>query len=105
MNPLPGADMVGYAMMRYYHAHQGTWCMHASARCVQAGTCIAIYCARGAISIPATAATSQNVTLPVIPELYSANFLDTLLPIKHDVSSLAEPVAADSPTTYSMRGH
>lgn len=34
---------------------------------------------------PPAAATCQNVTLPVIPELYDANFLDALLP-KRDVS-------------------
>lgn len=82
--------MVGYAMMRYYLAHQGTWCMY-YARCVQAGTRTRIHSIRRSISIPAAAASSQNVTLPVIPELYSPNFLDALLPIKDDAASPAEP--------------
>lgn len=37
---------------------------------------------------PPASASCQDVTLPVIPELYDANFLDTLLP-KRDV--LVEP--------------
>lgn len=46
------------------------------------------------MSTPAAVASSQNVTLPVIPELHSPDFLDILLPIK--------PVAACSiPTTVA----
>lgn len=33
-----------------------------------------------AISTPPAASSRQNVTLPVIPELFDPNFLDTLLP-------------------------
>lgn len=34
------------------------------------------------VSTSALLASSQNVTLPPLPELYDANFLDTLLPLK-----------------------
>lgn len=43
---------------------------------------------------PSAAASSQNVTIPVIPELYDPNFLDALLP-KHDVPLSPEAKAEE----------
>ncbi|KAH9842443.1 uncharacterized protein C8Q71DRAFT_793946 [Rhodofomes roseus] len=37
------------------------------------------------MSPPPAATSSQNVTLPVIPELYSPDFLDILLPVKQQI--------------------
>ena len=52
---------------------------------------------RRGISIPAVASTTQKVTLPVIPELYSPDFLDALLPVKQGLAPTAEP-AVDTPS-------
>lgn len=49
------------------------------------------------MSVPAAAATSQHVTLPVIPELYSPDFLDILLPVKQNVVHDAPLADADTP--------
>lgn len=46
---------------------------------------------------PAAAATSQRVTLPLIPELYSPDFLDILLPVKQSVVHDAPPADAAMP--------
>ncbi|KZT74086.1 hypothetical protein DAEQUDRAFT_761537 [Daedalea quercina L-15889] len=49
------------------------------------------------MSTPPAAASSQNVTLPVIPELYSPDFLDILLPVKQDAVSRAESDGVTAP--------
>lgn len=46
---------------------------------------------------PAAAATSQHVTLPLIPELYSPDFLDILLPLKQNVVHDAPRANAATP--------
>lgn len=46
---------------------------------------------------PAAVATSQHVTLPPTPELYSPDFLDILLPIKQDVVLDAPRAEAAAP--------
>ncbi|KAG2361636.1 hypothetical protein BDR07DRAFT_1409170 [Suillus spraguei] len=38
------------------------------------------------LTAPLAAASSQNVTLPPIPELINPNFLDVLLPVSEDAS-------------------
>lgn len=48
-------------------------------------------------AVPAAAATSQHVTLPVIPELYSPDFLDILLPIKQNVVHDTDHVDTTTP--------
>ena len=60
---------------------------------VQRHACLGIYPIRSLSSsrmAPPTVASSQNVTLPVIPELYNPDFLDVLLP-------------ADSATTIEQK--
>lgn len=46
------------------------------------------------MSAPAACATSQIVTLPVIPELYNPDFLDVLVPRREvvEVKASSEPV-------------
>ncbi|KDQ56468.1 hypothetical protein JAAARDRAFT_195103 [Jaapia argillacea MUCL 33604] len=50
------------------------------------------------MSAPAVASSSQNVTLPYIPELYNANFLDVLLPLK---ATSSVDVAMSDPSSSS----
>ncbi|KAG2142792.1 uncharacterized protein EDB93DRAFT_1105456 [Suillus bovinus] len=51
------------------------------------------------MTAPIAAASSQNVTLPAIPELTNPNFLDVLLPVSEDATSpivISENPPADS---------
>lgn len=50
---------------------------------------------------PVTAASSQNVTLPVIPELYDPNFLDVLLP-KRDAPLAVDVEMKEPEPTHPM---
>lgn len=52
------------------------------------------------MSTPAVYATSQNVAIPVIPELYDAGFLDSLLPVSQNAKqdSAAGQLKVDGPS-------
>ncbi|KDQ56469.1 hypothetical protein JAAARDRAFT_48320 [Jaapia argillacea MUCL 33604] len=52
------------------------------------------------MSTPAVASSSQNVTLPYIPELYNPNFLDVLLPLKA-TSSVDVAMSDSSKPSYA----
>ena len=88
---------------RTLHAGSHSW--STSLRAKQAwGNCKSLWLAdtRRNASTPAAAATSQIVTLPVIPELHYPDFLDTLLPAGSEsagfvaTSALAKPEAKNA---------
>ncbi|KAH7922325.1 hypothetical protein BV22DRAFT_1017531 [Leucogyrophana mollusca] len=58
------------------------------------------------VSTPATVASSQNVTLPAIPELLNPNFLDVLLPptTKSVPAGDQTPTAPRNPMMDALRG-
>ena len=66
------------------------------------------YYARQTATTPAAVASSQNVTIPALPELYDANFLDRLVPKIESTSEATEPSqdaqTATNPMMEALKG-
>lgn len=67
------------------------------------------------MSVPASIASSQNVVLPLIPELYSPDFLDILLPVSQNIpipvkeeafrtNALIDALKANADRTFTNNG-